>query len=145
MYFIVQWAIKNKKRTKFKKRSSLNPNCLSNSKLFLISSALNYVPRDFVPYMSQVRRCLYLLYVPSFFQVSYVPSFFYVPYVPSVIYVLYMFSFFYMPLVPSLFLRAFFFYIFYILFMYTLIKLTQINGFTYDCSSLLLLKSLNVQ
>ena len=63
---------------------------------------------------------------------------------------LHVFIFFYMPLVPSLFLRAFtflrafFFYVFYILFMYTLIKLTQINGFTYDCSSLLLLKSLNV-
>ena len=59
---------------------------------------------------------------------SYVLSFFYVPYMPWS---------FYVPHVPS-FLGAYIFVRGYILFMYILIKLTQINERTLYYSSLLL-------
>ena len=90
------------------------------------------------------------------FYVPYVLSFFYVPHVPSVfLCVLHSFSFlrvsralvFYVPYMSSFLraLRAFIFLRAYILFMYMLIKLTQINKINYDCSCLLLLNSVIYQ
>ena len=93
----------------------------------------------YVPY---VHSFFYVPYMPSFF--TYVPSFFYVSYVPSfftcltrlLFYVSYVSSFF----TCLHFLRA------YILFMYMLIKLTQMNlAMIAHCSALLLLNSIIYQ
>ena len=120
---------KKKKNQIKKKRPSLNPNSLSNWKLFLISSVLNYVPR--VPLC---HTCLTWLGVFIFLRA-----------LRAFIFVCALCTFLFLRVLRAfMFLLAFIFYVFYILFMYMLIKLTQNYELTYDCSSLLLLKSTNV-
>ena len=110
------------------------------------TSVLNYVPR--VPLYHTRLTCLCALrthvpYVPSCLSFVSALPFFYAPYVPSFFYVHYVPSFFYVPYMPSFFYVPSFFYMFTFLFMHMLIiiKLTQINELTFDCTSLLLLNS----
>ena len=99
-----------------------------------------------------VPSCLYFVRVFIFYE-PYVPLFFYVHYVPSIFYVSYFPSFFdvstclqfFTGLTCLHFFTCLHFLRAYILFMYMLIKLTQFNELTYDCSCLLLVNSVIYQ
>ena len=113
-----------------------------------------YVPHVLYVLTYLTTTCLRALtpYVPSFFMCLTCVSFFTCLTCLHFLHALRSFIF-YMPYFPSFFtcltclhfLRAFIVLHAYILFTYMLIKLTQINEFTYDCSSLLLLNSVIYQ